>query len=184
MRSNRSLRALLSLAATVGAAGLAACGSGSAKPADLGHGSPAAAATGFLEEASAAKTAEACTYVLPTQISECTQALAAGRALSVRNLHTGAVSVVGDRALVTAMGTLCTYRASKICFSNSDANKGQPTALVTFSEAYTAVESGSSAKNDPAVPCAMVGGQWYVDLGSPRQPTGTPPTTSATSPTT
>lgn len=155
------------LAAVAGLAGLSACGSsGAAKAPPPGHGAPAAAAVGFLQAATANNGADACSYVAPAQTSVCTSAFSSGSStISVRNLHIGATTISGDRALVTALGTLCTNSGGKVCFDSTKATAGQPATLDTFDEAYSSVESGSSPANDPAIPCTRVNGLWYVDLG-------------------
>lgn len=141
------------------------CGS-SAQPVPGGHGSPVAAAAGFLQAASAHQAALACGYVLPTQTGVCAKAFANGSdTLSVKGLHFGVTTVSRDKALVTALGTLCTRGASPPCFTNGNRAAGQPDATTTFDDAYTAVETGASGTNDPAIPCTAVNDQWYVDLG-------------------
>jgi hypothetical protein len=163
----RSARAVAVVAAAVGLpAAVAACGTKAAPPPAAGHGSPGAAAVGFLTAASAGQSASACSYVLPAQASVCSSAFGSGGALSVKDLRLGQTTVSGDRALVTALGTLCTGTGTKQCFTSKDPAGGQPGEGQTFDAAYTAVENGTSSDpNDPAVPCQAVNGQWYVDLG-------------------
>ena len=198
---------LLPAAAAAAAAGLAGCGSStSAKPPPPGHASPGAAAVGFLQAATANKGTEACSYVVPAQASVCAAAFSSGTStISVQNLHVGATTTSGNRALVTALGTLCTNSSGKVCFNSTNKTAGQPAANTSFDEAYSAVESGSSPNNDPAIPCTQVNGQWYVDLGegssgatssttisgpttttslAPTVPSTTAPSTSSTSGTT
>ncbi|MDQ2729135.1 MAG: hypothetical protein M3Y91_15035 [Actinomycetota bacterium] len=170
--------AAVALLATLAAcAGMVGCGSAaSAKPPGPSHVSPAAAAVGFLQAATAAKAPEACSYVVPAQESVCTAAFSPGiTTISAKNLHVGATTIAGNRALVTALGSLCTTSSGKVCFDNTNAMAGQPTAADNFDEAYSAVESGSSSNNDPAIPCTQVNGRWYVDLGEGAA--GSPSTT-------
>lgn len=174
-----SLTGPAKLAGLVTLAGLlAGCGSATAaKPPTAGHGSPAAATVGFLQGATANKGAEACSYVPPGQTSVCTSAFSSGTStISVQNLHIGATTTSGDRALVTALGTLCTTSSGKVCFDSTDKTAGQPATKDSFDEAYSAVESGSSQNNDPAIPCTQINGQWYVDLGE-SSAAASPPTT-------
>jgi hypothetical protein len=166
------------LASVAGLVGLSGCGiSGAAKAPPAGHGDPAQAAVGFLQAATADNGAAACSYVSPAQSSVCTSAFSSGTStISVRNLRIGATTISGDRALVTALGTLCTNSSGKVCFDSTNRTAGQPATMDSFDEAYSAVESGSSADNDPAIPCARVNGRWYVDLGE-SSPGPAPPTT-------
>lgn len=146
-------------------AGLAGCGSSTVT---AGHGSPAGAAVGFLTAISAHNSAQACSYVVPSQASTCSQAFASGGgSLSVKNLHAGATSTSGNRALVTALGTLCSAPSgsAKQCFTSTKPSAGQPAGKTTFAQAYSSVQSGTSNQNDPAIPCTTQGGKWYVDLG-------------------
>ncbi len=172
--------------ALVGLIGLAGCGSSGARPPAAGHGSPAAATVGFLQGATANRGAEACSYVAPAQNSVCAVAFSSGTStISVQNLHVGVTTISGTRALVTALGTLCTTSSGKVCFDSTDNTAGQPATKDSFDEAYSAVESGSSPDNDPAIPCTQVNGRWYVDLGETSSGTTPPsmvpgPTTSTT----
>jgi len=180
MRATRpSLLVTAVVTVLAGALGLGACGvappRGQSVPA--GHASPAGAAVGFLLAASANDEARACDYVVPAQKATCTQAFAArSSVLSVKNLRIGATTVSGPRALATALGSLCTNRGSKVCFESTDSKGGQPADASGFDDAYTMVESGASPKNDPAIPCMMVGDLWYVDLGQ-TSPAVSPPGT-------
>lgn len=182
MRASRQVApaAVAGLVALSGLVGLTGCGSSPrAKPPAAGHGSPAAATVGFLQGATANRGAEACTYVAPFQSSVCAAAFSSGTStISVQNLHVGATTLSGARALVTALGTLCTTSGGKVCFESTDRTAGQPATKDSFDEAYSAVESGSSPNNDPAIPCTQVNGQWYVDLGESSSG-ATPPTTVA-----
>lgn len=155
------------LVAVAGLVGLAGCGSSpGVRPAAAGHDSPAAATVGFLQGATANRGAQACSYVTPAQNPVCAAAFSSGTStISVKNLHVGATTISGARALVTALGTLCTNSGGKVCFDSTDKTAGQPATKDSFDEAYSAVESGSSPNNDPAIPCTQVNGQWYVDLG-------------------
>ncbi|MDQ2724749.1 MAG: hypothetical protein M3Y36_04560 [Actinomycetota bacterium] len=187
MRASRRVVQAPAFAALAAFGGLAGCGSSSAaKPPAPGHSSPAAAAVGFLQAATAERGSEACSYVVPAQMSVCAAAFSPGTStISVNNLHVGATTIAANRALVTALGTLCTNSSGKVCFDSTDANAGQPGATGNFDEAYSAVESGSSSNNDPAIPCTQVSGQWYVDLGegvagSTSSTTISGPTTSTT----
>jgi hypothetical protein len=183
MRASRRVALLPAVAAVAAVAGLAGCGSsGSAKPPAPGHASPAAAAVGFLQAATANKGPGACSYVVPAQASVCAAAFSSGTStISVQNLHVGATTTSGDRALVTALGTLCTTSSGKVCFDSTDRTAGQPATRDSFDEAYSAVESGSSQNNDPAIPCTQVNGLWYVDLGEGSA--GSTPSTTISGPT-
>ena len=153
--------------AVAGLIGLAGCGSSSSSV-TAGNGSPAAATTGFLTAISSNHGSQACGYVVPSQASVCTSAFSSGGGtVSAKNLHMGATTISGDRALVTALGTLCSKASGSAqqCFTSSNEKGGQPSGKTTFNQAYTSVEAGTSSANDPAIPCMMQNGKWYVDLG-------------------
>ncbi|MDQ6837795.1 MAG: hypothetical protein M3137_05510, partial [Actinomycetota bacterium] len=173
-------------AALAAVTALAGCGSSSSERSPTaGHATPAAATVGFLQGATANKGIEACSYVAPPQSPVCTSAFSSGTStISVHNLHVGATTVSGDRALVTALGTLCTNSSSKVCFASNKSDAGQPTGTNSFDEAYSAVESGSSPNNDPAIPCTRINGDWYVDLGESSSAPSPATTTTKTAPST
>ena len=69
-----------------------------------------------------------------------------------------AIFIDGNQALVTVIvDNLC---ISGKCLSNSDANKALPSSQSDFARAWQ--KTNAKGNNDPVVPCARIGGQWYI----------------------
>jgi hypothetical protein len=128
-----------------------------------GHTSPAAAFAGWLDGAAAGKAGAACDYALPSQQASC-PALVQQMTTVLPNgpMRTGDTYVLGTRALVALLGTICTSQgAHQDCRSNSDRRLGLPANDAGFAAAYQNAATTDILTNA----CENVGGQWYVDLG-------------------
>lgn len=157
---------------------LAACG-GSAGLPSPGHGSPAAAASGFVQGLSQGNGTGACAYVVPDQESACTAALPSSH-FTFESPGIGNTKTVGDQALVSIISTkACISQTSSTtnCVSNSNPNQGLPSSDSGFASAYSAAQGTSDALT---LPMQNVNGQWYVNLGLPTGNTGTTGATGTT----
>lgn len=121
-----------------------------------GHGSPAAAFTGFFDAAAAGDVAALCSYVAPGQQARCPAAFG-GVTIGPQGapLRLGQTFTVGTRALVVPLGTICTAGS---CTTNADPRLGLPASDAGFDAAYTA----ATTTDISTVPCEQDGGQWYV----------------------
>lgn len=138
------------------------------KPASTapGHGSPGAAAYGFLAALEAKNPAALCEYVEQLANAKCPD-LPAGATQSllpsVQNIALGYTANDGTRALVGTTGTICPgVTSSPGCYTNED-----PAAILSsgrpFSALWTeAINSGGNTYS--LVPCINMSGNWYVYL--------------------
>ncbi len=142
--------------------------SGSSSLPTAGFGSPAAAMSGFLKAVQSSKPASACAYVPPSAQQICTTGITqSGANITVTGAGLGVTSIVGDRAIITVLGHLCSGTGSnKTCFDSHDVKAGQPTSVSNFDQAYQAAIGGSSNNNNPAAPLIQISGKWYLDLGT------------------
>jgi hypothetical protein len=186
--SRRTRRRLIAIAALAGAAAvasltIAATSGASTSPlitrgglqANGGTGSPAAAATGFLENF-AVGSIFACDYAAPTDLEQCPKLVEtvrfAGRP-SGMTYGLGNTATVGNEALVamtTNYGCFSVYLVPpgssaprRSCFSNGDQNLGLPKSVAGFAAAYAASDGWPFGK-DKAIPCVKMNGRWYVDV--------------------
>jgi hypothetical protein len=171
-------------AAAVALGGLAlvasACSSSGGLPAS-GTGSPAAAASGFVQALENHDSSTACSFVVPDQQATCktdfSSAVSSFTSPGIGNTFTDS-----DQALVAMTATkacLGTTPASTVCNANSNANQGLPTSDAGFASAYQAA-LGSSTQLTLA--CEQVDGQWYVNLGLTGGATGTTGATTTSTP--
>jgi hypothetical protein len=100
-------------------------------------------------------------------MASCLSAFPPATSFSVSGLGLGETTIRDSRALVTITGELCTTQGgSTTCASNHRLNSGQPrnASAAAFAAAYSPSQLEPLSKR--AIPCRMVGGRWYVDLGA------------------
>lgn len=131
-----------------------------------GHASPSEAATGFIVAVLSTHRANACDYVVPSQLSSCEPAIAAIHVTADR-YSLGDTSTDGDQALVVLLATnLCIEAVilhGKSCHSNTDPERGLPASKASFAAAYRA-SLDSTKTGLSTIPCQLVAGKWYVEL--------------------
>lgn len=128
---------------------------------DGNHGSPGAAAEGFLGNIMLDNAPGACSYVLPDEQSTCNSASATssqgGSAVAITgNAGVGNAIISGTLALVPVIGRIC---SSGSCTSYSAS--GLP-AGTSFQTAYEQAMNYNSAGN--LIPCEEIDGAWYVSV--------------------
>ena len=165
---------------------LASCSSGGVG-ASPGHDSPKAATAGYLAGL-AGNNATICSYVDPSDQSECSTDTSQVHFKVTGSYAIANDTVQGSQALVVLTGNICIIisetTTTSECHHNSDPNSGLPTSAAGFADAYQN-SLNSSTTNTQA--CIEVDGSWYVNLNfgsSGSTPTTTPATTSPTTATT
>ncbi|TMK48982.1 MAG: hypothetical protein E6G66_09520 [Actinobacteria bacterium] len=129
-----------------------------------GHGSPGAAFAGWLDAVVGGENARACGYALPAQQTGCPAFLASQQTtLPGGAIRLGDTSIVGDRALIVPIGTVCINGS---CRTNTDRRLGLPASKAGFQAAYQTALS----TNVLTTGCQRVHGQWYLDLTGAVQP--------------
>ncbi len=134
--------------------------------------SPQTAVNTFLRIFNNGDASSACTAVEPSFQSKCLKEmkvlLAFTTPASGGHLTAANYVIDGNQALVTVVGSYCLTvsflkQTKKQCTSNYDPSKGLPTGSETFATAFS---KDSNSSNLMAVPCVLVSGKWYVDLGA------------------
>lgn len=165
---------------------LASCSSGGGSfggGASPGHDSPKDAVDGFLSGLEN-DSASACSYVDPSDQSDCSSGLDLSELKTTGTFSIGNDVVQGNEALVAVTGNFC-YNVSGLgtaatgCGDDTNPNTGLPTSGESFQQAYDDAVNNSTA-ND-AAPCIEVDGIWYVNIGSDDN-SGSTPTTATTIP--
>lgn len=146
--------------------GVTVYGPGSAAP---GNGSPGAVVTGLIKAELAGDYVGTCSYIAPTDQSQCKTGMAAEASASpsamassigtVTNFAVGYVAVHGDQALVGTTGKFC---GNGSCYTNTN-----PAALLSSGKSFSAlwsaaVGSESTASAYALAPVTEVGGKWYI----------------------
>lgn len=189
--SKRTRRRLVAIAVVAGAAAVASVATAVATSGvgttplitpggfqdNSGTNSPAAAATGFLQDFLSGSIAT-CNFVAPIDEEQCAKVVVtvrvAGPGSAVMTTTIGDVATVGDEALVSFLANKACFSYKLVtpgsvvpkpsCFSNSDLKGGLPTSVSQFAGAYAAANNWPFGR-DKAIPCARINGQWYVVIG-------------------
>ena len=167
MRCSRSIngrtKAMVVIASA--AVAIAACGGGSPRvefvPAPQqqpapGHGSPQAAAAGYMTGYRNADDKMICAYVAPAQVGLC-KFLVGGTVYSLTPWRIGNSAVRGKEAIVVVVAA--SWCAGKVCVHNQDPTKGLPRQARGFEHAFDVTTNAL-----PAVAVVQVDGQWYIAL--------------------
>lgn len=125
-----------------------------------GQSTPQAAAAAFIDANANSDIPSACRYVVPPEQGTCPAFIAAATLGAVAPVTIGKTDIVGDQAIVTAVGKLCTTQA---CQLNTDPSTGQPTTSAGFPAAYLDAANGVSLGR-PDLACQKIGGLWYIEL--------------------
>jgi hypothetical protein len=127
--------------------------------------SPESTVTGLIQAVTTNNGAAFCTFVPPSELSQCQSSEAT---LTGGSGHGQVVSQVvqGNEALVAVTGQLCApYLATSTgsdCASNSDPTAGMPGNGVTFDQAYAAASSSGFTALSP-VALEQINGKWYIN---------------------
>jgi len=167
MRCNRSIngRTKVMVIIAAGAVAIASCGGGTPRtvlvPAPQqqpapGHGSPQAAAAGYMTGYQKADDKMVCAYVVPPQVKLC-NFLVGASTYSLTPWRIGNSMVRGKEAIVVVVAD--SWCGGKACVQNHDPNKGLPLQTRGFERAFDATSNAL-----PAVAVVKVNGQWYVAL--------------------
>jgi hypothetical protein len=121
-----------------------------------GHGSPQAAAAGYMTGYLKRDDKMICGYVAPPQVGLC-NFLVGGATYSLTPWRIGNSMVRGKEAIVVVVAD--SWCAGKVCIHNHDPNKGLPRQSQGFEHAFDATSNAL-----PAVAVVQISGQWYVAL--------------------
>ncbi len=129
------------------------------------HASPQGAAVGFFTGL-VNKDQNACTFAATGATPICLLALQSTKS-TFANLGIGRVTVRGNEALVTVVGTFCVTLSATNCTTNTNPKIGQPASggQKAFDTLYKAAVHGHPI-NRGAVPCERNGSEWYVSLSA------------------
>lgn len=127
-----------------------------------GHGSPEAAAAGYMAAFAQNSGEDQCDYVAGTgpeaSPKDCTEA----NDSTLNRWGIGQSLVNEDRALVVVLyERLCTGSDSD-CVTNTSPTRNLPKQMSDFDDQYKA-----RTENNPALPTILIDGRWYVYLGEP-----------------
>ena len=124
-----------------------------------GNDTPEDAVDGLMQAELAGDWTQACSYVVPSAQSACSQQASQLPAFTGNGTVVGGV-ISGHEALVEVTGSICGAGAG--CTSNSDPSTGMPNSQETFAQAYSQALSNSNSSFSP-VPCIEENGAWYVN---------------------
>lgn len=125
-----------------------------------GNDTPEDAVDGLLQAELAGNWTQACSYVVPSAQSACSQQAPQLPAFSGNGTVVGSV-ISGGEALVEVTGSICGAGAG--CTSNNDPSTGMPNSQEAFDQAYSQALSNSNSSFSP-VPCIEENGAWYVNF--------------------
>ena len=186
LRLERGRRLATTLGAPLSAAalalGAAACGGSSAGLPAPGHGSPAAAVSGFIQGLQHGDAATACSYAAPNEQSACNSQFNGNFKVTESGLGVGNTFTDGNQAVVVLEANNFCFGAGSaptttVCFSNSDPNKELPTSNAQFATALGQAFNGAA---NPLAAAVDVNGSWYAELAAGGAAAGATGTTGAT----
>lgn len=133
----------------------------------VGKSTPQEVVAGFLNATNVESVAlgsgfpTSCGYVVPSDQAACPSFLGQATLTGTPPVSIGNIATNGTQAIVAIVGSLC---ADFTCSLNTNPNQGLPASPAGFAAAYQAALQGIG-NGYAALPCVLVGGSWYVNLG-------------------